>query len=62
MTDEFDRASDYEQLEREVSIARVLASLPKPAAPRACAHCEEFLRAPMSVNCARCDEELSNEA
>ena len=62
MADEFDRASRFEQLEREAAIARVLASAPQPSAPRLCAHCEEFPPQPRSVNCARCDEELAHEA
>lgn len=59
--DEFDRASEREQAEREEAIARALAA-PYPTSSRICAHCEEFPRAAGSVNCARCDQELAHEA
>lgn len=59
MADEFDRASELEQAQRDAAIARALA--PHPILLRAvlCDHCEEFVRAPGSMNCARCDLELA---
>jgi len=62
VADEFDRASELEQAHRDAAVARALA--PHPMALRAvlCAHCEEFVRAPGSLNCARCDLELAHEA
>ena len=59
--DEFDRASEREQAERDEAIARALAA-PYPTSSKFCAHCEEFPRAAGSVNCARCDQELAHEA
>jgi uncharacterized paraquat-inducible protein A len=59
MADEFDRASDLEESERQDAIARALA---RPVESRrvalACAHCEELPRQSGSVNCKRCAAEL----
>lgn len=60
MADEFDRASDLEEAQRQEAIARVLA---RPVEPRrvvlACVHCEEMPRESGSVNCLRCNLELT---
>ena len=60
--DEFDRASEREQAERDEAIARALAAIPVTTRPVLCQHCEEFVRAAGSLNCARCDQELAHEA
>ncbi len=60
MADEFDRASEREQAERDAAIARALAT-PYSTRSVLCAHCEELVCAPGSLNCARCDEELGHE-
>ena len=58
MADEFDRASELEQAQRDAAIARALAYSPVSARHALCEHCEEYPRASGSVNCARCDLEL----
>lgn len=61
MADEFDRASDLEEAQRQEAIAAVLARRPEPRkVTLACAHCEEHPRQPGSVNCERCDLELAH--
>lgn len=60
MADEFDRASEYEQIARDEAIARTLAAAPPFNPQRNCEHCEEFPRAQGSVNCVRCVEELAH--
>lgn len=59
MADEFDRASDLEEAQRQEAIARVLA---RPVEPRrvvlACVRCEEMPRQSGSIHCARCAAEL----
>ena len=59
MADEFDRASEYEQIARDEAIARTLAAVPPFNPHRNCEHCEEFPRAQGSVNCVRCVQELA---
>jgi len=58
MADEFDRASDLEQAQRDAALARALATVPVSARPVLCEHCEEYPRVAGSVNFARCDLEL----
>ncbi len=59
MADEFDRASDYEQIARDEAIARTLAAAAPFNPHKLCDHCEEFPRAASSVNCVRCEQELA---
>lgn len=59
MADEFDRASEYEQIARDEAIARALATAIPFRPHRYCEHCEEFPRAQGSVNCVRCIQELA---
>lgn len=59
MADEFDRASELEQAQRDAAIARALASTTVSARQVLCEHCEEYPRVAGSVNCARCDLELA---
>jgi len=61
MADEFDRASDLEEVQRQEAISRVLARKPGGRKlPLLCAHCEEHQRQLGSVNCERCDLELAH--
>jgi len=59
MADEFDRASELEQAQRDAAIARALAYSHVSARHALCEHCEEYPRVAGSVNCARCDLELA---
>lgn len=59
MADEFDRASEYEQIARDEAIARALAAAVPINHNRTCNHCEEFPRVAGSVNCMRCEQELA---
>lgn len=61
MADEFDRASELEQVQRDAAIARALAATPVSARQVLCEHCEEYQRVAGSVNCARCDLELERQ-
>lgn len=59
MADEFDRASELEEAQRQEAISRVLARKPGGRKlPLICAHCEELPRAAGSVHCERCAAEL----
>lgn len=59
MADEFDRASDLEEAQRQEAISRVLARKPGGRKlPLICAHCEELPCAVGSVHCERCAAEL----
>lgn len=61
MADEFDRASDLEEAQRQEAIAAVLARRPEPRkVTLACAHCEEFPRVAGSIHCERCAAELAH--
>lgn len=61
MADEFDRASDLEEAQRQDAIARAVARIPEPRrVTLACAHCEEQPRQRGSVNCERCNLELDH--
>lgn len=59
MADEFDRASEYEQIARDEAIARTLAAAIPFNPYRQCEHCEEFQPAQGSVNCVCCIQELA---
>lgn|GEM_PF-3527613 len=60
MADEFDRASELEEAQRQEAISRVLAR--KPGGRKLsliCVHCEELPCQSGSVNCLRCNLELT---
>lgn len=62
MADEFDRASDLEEAQRQDAIARAVARIPEPRhVTSACAHCEELPCADGAVHCERCNLELACE-
>ena len=59
MADEFDRASELEEAQRQESISRVLARKPGGRKlPLICVHCEELPRVAGSIHCERCAAEL----
>lgn len=63
MADEFERASELEEAQRQEAIARVLARRPDGRKViMICAHCEEFPRVVGSIHCERCDLELFYES
>lgn len=62
MADEFERASELEETQRQEAIARVLARKPNGRkVVLICVHCEEFPRVAGSIHCERCDLELCDE-